>query len=199
MAKEKATVSKDGLKYTYELKDAKWDNGTPVTAKDFVYAWQRTVSNPDAEYNYLYGEGGACVANADDIVAGKKKASDLGVKAVNDTTLEITLSKPCAYFESLMSFPVFYPINQEFAEEKGDQFALTPENMLACGAFKMTSWETGSKYVLEKNPGILFVVDRTKAIGGDDSKDNVAANELIQKTDAGKMIKSLCFNQMFGI
>ena len=151
LAKEKATVSKDGLKYTYELKDAKWDNGTPVTAKDFVYAWQRTVSNPDAEYNYLYGEGGACVANADDIVAGKKKASDLGVKAVNDTTLEITLSKPCAYFESLMSFPVFYPINQEFAEEKGDQFALTPENMLACGAFKMTSWETGSKYVLEKN------------------------------------------------
>ena len=117
LAKEKATVSKDGLKYTYELKDAKWDNGTPVTAKDFVYAWQRTVSNPDAEYNYLYGEGGACVANADDIVAGKKKASDLGVKAVNDTTLEITLSKPCAYFESLMSFPVFYPINQEFAEE----------------------------------------------------------------------------------
>lgn len=151
LAKDKAKVSEDGLTYTYELRDAKWDNGTPVTANDFVYAWQRTASRADAEYNYLYGEGGACIANADDIIAGEKKANELGVKAINDTTLEITLSKPCAYFESLMSFPVFYPINEAFAEEKGDQFALTPENMLACGAYKMTSWETGSKYVLEKN------------------------------------------------
>ncbi len=151
LAKEKAKVSEDGLTYTYELRDAKWDNGKAVTANDFVYAWQRTVSNADAEYNYLYGEDGACIANADAIVAGDKKASELGVKAVNDTTLEVTLSKPCAYFENLMSFPVFFPINQEFAEEKGDQYALTPENMLSCGAYKMTSWETGSKYVLEKN------------------------------------------------
>lgn len=151
LAKEKAKVSEDKLTYTYELRDAKWDNGTTVTANDFVYAWQRTASSADAEYNYLYGEDGACIANADAIIAGEKKASELGVKAVNDTTLEITLSKPCAYFENLMSFPVFYPINQEFAEEKGDQFALTPENMLACGAYKMTSWETGSKFVLEKN------------------------------------------------
>ncbi|WP_455540128.1 peptide ABC transporter substrate-binding protein [Terrisporobacter sp.] len=161
LAKEKAKVSKDGLTYTYELRDAKWDNGTPVTAKDFVYAWQRTASSADAEYNYLYGEDGACVKNAEDVISGKKKPSELGVKAVNDTTLEITLSKPCAYFESLMSFPVFYPINQEFAEEKGDQFALTPENMLACGAYKMTSWETGSKYVLEKNES-YYDADKVK-------------------------------------
>lgn len=151
LAKDKAKVSEDGLTYTYELKEAKWDNGTPVTANDFVYAWQRTASSADAEYNYLYGADGACIANADEIIKGEKKPEELGVKALNDTTLEITLSKPCAYFEGLMSFPVFYPINQAFAEEKGDQYALTPENMLACGAYKMTSWETGSKYVLEKN------------------------------------------------
>lgn len=151
LAKDKAKISEDGLTYTYELKDAKWDNGTPVTANDFVYAWQRTASSTDAEYNYLYGEDGACIANADAVTSGEKEASELGVKAINDTTLEITLSKPCAYFESLMSFPVFYPINEAFATEKGDQYALTPENMLACGAYKMTSWETGSKYVLEKN------------------------------------------------
>ncbi len=151
LAKDKATVSEDGLTYTYELKDAKWDNGTPVTAKDFVYAWQRTASSPDAEYNYLYGSDGAGILNADEVIKGEKDASELGIKAVNDTTLEVTLTKPCDYFESLMSFPVFYPINQAFAEEKGDQYALTPENMLACGAYKMTSWETGSKYVLEKN------------------------------------------------
>ncbi|SCH70430.1 peptide ABC transporter substrate-binding protein [Romboutsia sp. 1001713B170207_170306_H8] len=151
LAKDKAKISEDGLTYTYELKDAKWDNGTTVTANDFVYAWQRTASSADAEYNYLYGEDGACIANADAVTSGEKEASELGVKAINDTTLEITLSKPCAYFESLMSFPVFYPINEAFATEKGDQYALTPENMLACGAYKMTSWETGSKYVLEKN------------------------------------------------
>ncbi len=151
LATDKATVSEDGLTYTYKLRDAKWDNGTPVTAQDFVYAWQRTASSPDAEYNYLYGQDGACIANADEVTSGDKKAEELGVKAVDETTLEITLSKPCAYFENLMSFPVFYPINQEFAEEKGDQFALTPENMLACGAYKMTTWETGSKYIMEKN------------------------------------------------
>ncbi|MGB4984926.1 MAG: peptide ABC transporter substrate-binding protein [Erysipelotrichaceae bacterium] len=152
LAKDKAVVSEDGLTYTYTLKDAKWDNGEPVTANDFVYAWRRTVSSPAAEYNYLYTEDGACLANAADIIKGVKDKSELGIKAVDDKTIVITLSKPCAYFESLMTFPVFFPINEKFAEEKGDQYALTPENLLACGAYKLSSWEKGTKYVVVKNP-----------------------------------------------
>ena len=151
LATDKATVSEDGLIYTYTLKDAKWENGDSVTADDFVFAWQRTISSPDAEYNYLYTDDGACILNAADIIEGKKDVSELGIKAVDEKTVEVTLSKPCEYFENLMSFPVFYPLNEKFVTEQGDQYALTPENLLSCGAYKMDTWEKGSKYELVKN------------------------------------------------
>ena len=77
LATDKAVVSKDGTTYTYTLKDAKWDNGDAVTADDFVYAWQRTVSSPDAEYSYLYTEDGACVLNAAEVMSGDKKVFDI--------------------------------------------------------------------------------------------------------------------------
>lgn len=148
---ESYTLSEDGLTYTFKLRDAKWDNGEPVTANDFVFGWNTTVKNSASEYAYLYTQDGACVKNADEIVYDQKDM-DLDIKAVDDKTFEVNLSKKCPYFLSLMTFPVFYPINQKFYEEKGDQYALTPENMLANGPYKMSSWVQGSSITLDKNP-----------------------------------------------
>ncbi len=146
------TVSDDGLVYTFTLRDdAKWSNGDAVTAGGFEFAWKSSIVNPDAEYAYLYGSDGAAIAGADEILAGEADASTLGVTAIDDTTLEVKLSVDTPYFLSLMTFPVFYPVNQAFVEEQGDQYALTPENLLANGAYKMVTWEKGTKIVLEKN------------------------------------------------
>lgn len=149
---ESYTLSDDELTYTFKLRDANWDNGEPVTADDFVFAWNMTVKDPAAEYAYLYTQDGASIKNADAIVYDDQKDLNLGVKAVDDKTLEVQLSKKCPYFVSLMTFPVFYPINQKFYEEQNGQYALSPQNLLANGPFKMVSWVQGSSVAMDKNP-----------------------------------------------
>ena len=149
---ESHTETEDGLVYTFKIREnANWSNGDPVTAADFVYAWSEALTSPDAEYAYLYTAGNASLLNADAIMAGEKDKSELGVKAIDAKTLEVTLSQKTPYFLSLMTFPVFYPVNQKFAEEQGDQYALIPEKMLACGPYVMKTWEKGTKIILEKN------------------------------------------------
>lgn len=147
---ESYDVSDDGLTYTFHLRDAVWSNDDPVTAQDFEYAWNATIKNPAAEYAYLFGSDGACIKNADEILGGDDSL-DLAAKAVDEKTFEVELSKKCPYFLSLMSFPVFYPVNEAFAEEQGDQYALAAENMIANGPYKLVSWSKGNKLVLEKN------------------------------------------------
>ncbi len=146
------TVSEDGLTYTFKLRDdAKWSNGDPVVAGGFEFAWKSSIVNPDAEYAYLFGSDGVNIAGADAILANEAEASTLGVTAIDDYTLEVKLAAPVPYFLGMMTFPVFYPVNEAYVTEKGDQYALTPENLLANGAFKMVTWEKGAKIVLEKN------------------------------------------------
>lgn len=147
---ESYDLSEDELTYTFHLRDAQWDNGDPVTADDFVFAWNCTAKNPKAEYAYLYTQDGACVKNADEIVYDSADM-DLGIKAVDDKTFEVQLSKKCPYFLSLMTFPVFYPINQKFFEEQGDQYALTPDALLANGPYKLKEWTKGASLKLDKN------------------------------------------------
>ncbi|WP_040949471.1 peptide ABC transporter substrate-binding protein [Gorillibacterium massiliense] len=149
---EKADVSADGKTYTFTIRDAKWSNGTPVTAKDFEFAWKRLV-NPETASEYSFIMGVAGVKNADDIVAGKKGIDELGVKATDDKTLVVELDRPVAFFNSLMAFPSFYPINEAFYKEKGAQYALTADALLANGPFKMKTWDVGgTTFFLEKNP-----------------------------------------------
>lgn len=89
---ESYDLSDDELTYTFHLRDAKWSNGEPVTAQDFVFAWNETVKSPKAEYSYLFTQDGACIKNADEIVYDQKDA-DLAVKAVDDKTLEVQLPR----------------------------------------------------------------------------------------------------------
>ena len=144
-------VSDDGLVYTFHLADAKWSNGDPVTASDFVYAWQR-LDNPDTASEYAFILDTVHIANAAAVNAGEADPSELGVKAVDDKTLEVTLTLPCDFFLSLLAFPSFFPLNQKFYEEQGDQFALSPDNLLYCGPYTMTGYQQGSEYTFEKNP-----------------------------------------------
>lgn len=151
-------VSEDGLTYTFTLKDASWSNGTAVTANDFVYAWRRALSE-GSDYSYLFGGGGANIKNAKAIINDGADVTTLGVTAIDDKTLQVELESSCAFFEALLAFPPFFPLNEEFVESCGDQYATSVDNLLSCGAFTLTSWEIGTKVVMAKNESYYDVED----------------------------------------
>lgn len=137
----KTKVSKDGKKYTFTLrKNAKWSNGDKVTAKDFVYSWQRTVAPKTAsQYAYLF-DG---IKNADAINKGKKPLSSLGIKADGNYKLTVTLDKKLPYFKLLMGFPIFFPQNKAAVQKYGKKYGTSSSTMVYDGPFKINKW-TGS-------------------------------------------------------
>jgi len=138
-AAEMAEVSDDGLTYKIKLReDAKWSNGDPVTADDYVYGWQRTADPATgAEYAYLYGY----VENGNDIIEGDKEPSELGIEAVDDYELEVRLDTPTPFFDYLLAFPSFFPQPQDVVEEKGEDYAKTDEDSVYNGPFTLTEFE----------------------------------------------------------
>jgi oligopeptide transport system substrate-binding protein len=153
-------VSDDGLTYTFHLADAKWSNGTAVTAADFVYGWQKLV-DPAVASEYAFIVDTIHVVNAADCISGAKPITDLGVEATDDKTFVVHLSLPCSFLPGLMAFPPFFPLNQAYYESQGDQYSLTPENMIYCGPYVMSSWTAGSGYTFTKNPD-YFKADEVK-------------------------------------
>ncbi len=147
------TYNDDKSVLTIKLKqDLKWSNGEPITAKDFVFAWQRAIDpKVAAPYGAYFMEGK--IKNASEIVAGTAKLEDLGIVAKDDYTLEITLVRALPYIESYLTFPLFYPQNQKYFEEQGADYAKDAAHLLYNGPFKMTKWDgpTGTEWVLEKN------------------------------------------------
>ncbi|CBG88522.1 oligopeptide ABC transporter substrate-binding protein OppA [Citrobacter rodentium] len=137
--------------WTFHLrKDAKWSDGSPVTAQDFVYSWQR-LANPNTASPYAsylqYGH----IVNIDDIVAGKKPVTELGVKAVDDHTFEVTLSEPVPYFYKLLVHPSVSPVPKAVVEKFGDKWT-QPANIISNGAYKLKDWVVNERIVLERNP-----------------------------------------------
>ena len=165
---ESYETSDDGLTWTFHLRqDAKWSNGTPVTAKDFVFGWQRAV-DPDvaSEYAYMLSDIGQ-VKNAQDIIDGKKDKSELGVTAVDDYTLKVELNAPVSYFLSLMYFPTYYPVNEEFFNTCADTFGTSPETTLSNGAFVLDQYEpAATEFHLTKNPD-YYDADKVSLTGLD--------------------------------
>lgn len=161
-------TSDDGLTWTFHLrKDAKWSNGTPVTAKDFVFGWQRAV-DPDvaSEYAYMLSDIGQ-VKNAAEIIDGTKDKSELGVTAVDDNTLQVELNAPVSYFLSLMYFPTYYPVNEEFFNTCPDTYGTSPETTLSNGAFVLDSYEPAATEIhLTKNAD-YYDADKIKLAGID--------------------------------
>ncbi len=130
-------VSKDGKTYTFTIRNAKWSDGSKITAQDFVYSWKRTVT-PATKSQYAYLFSG--VKNADEIVAGKKSPSTLGVKAQGEHTFIVTLDKPITYFKKLMTYPLFGPISEKAVKKWGSKYATKAQYMLYSGPFKLTGW-----------------------------------------------------------
>ncbi|MEC3705074.1 peptide ABC transporter substrate-binding protein [Bacillus altitudinis] len=140
MADGEPVANKDKTVYNIKIKDAKWSNGDPVKAQDFVYAWQRAL-DPEQKSEYgpymMVGK----IKNADKVYNKKAKPEELGIKAVSDKELQITLEKPIPYFQSLLSFPTFYPVNEKFVKEQGDKYAKTAKNLVYNGPFELSSWD----------------------------------------------------------
>lgn len=127
----------NGKTYTFPLRHSKWSNGKPVTAHDFVYAWRRTVDPATAsQYAYIF-EG---IKNAADISAGKKSPKTLGVKALDDYTLQVTLDQPIPYFTKLMANSTFMPIYKPSVDKAGKQYGLHSKGMIFNGPFKLINW-----------------------------------------------------------
>lgn len=144
------TLSDDGLVYTFTLRDGiSWSDGTPVTANDFVYAFQRLMDPATgAEYAYLqYSIKNAEAINAGDI----EDVSQLGVKAIDDSTVEITLERPTAYFIGALTHYTAYPLPQHVIEEQGDDWVKI-DNIVTNGPYQPVDWVPGSHVTTEKNP-----------------------------------------------
>lgn len=150
IAADEGVISEDGLTYTYTLRDdAVWSNGDPVTANDFVYAMQKLV-DPDtgASYSYL----AETIENAPEIMAGEADVSELGVTANGDHEITFNLTQPTPYFEFLLAFTAFFPQNEAFVEEQGDNYGTSSEALLANGPFTLENWDgTGLTWDLVKN------------------------------------------------
>ncbi|EMF0719476.1 oligopeptide ABC transporter substrate-binding protein OppA [Citrobacter freundii] len=142
--------NKDFKVWTFHLrKDAKWSDGTPVTAEDFVYSWQR-LANPNTASPYAsylqYGH----IVNIDDIIAGKKPVTDLGVKAIDNHTFEVTLSEPVPYFYKLLVHSSVSPVPKAVVEKFGDKWT-QPANIVSNGSYKLKDWVVNERIVLERN------------------------------------------------
>lgn len=142
--------SPDNKVWTFKLRDAKWSNGDPVTAHDFVYSMQRLV-NPQTASPYATYLAGLKVVNAQDIIDGKAKPDTLGVKALDDKTLEITLLEPVPYFPNALFHTSVKPVNKKVVEAHGDKWT-APENFVGNGAYKLKEWKVNERIVLERNP-----------------------------------------------
>jgi oligopeptide transport system substrate-binding protein len=148
----KATVSEDGLHYRIKLKkEARWSDGVPVKAKDYVYSWQRTV-DPDttAGHAYMFQP----VKNAQKILKGELDKKQLGIRAINDYELEITLEKATPYFDYLLALPVFFPQRQDIVEKHKRRYAKTDQLAVYNGPFVLSNFDgpgTDTTWVLKKN------------------------------------------------
>ncbi|MBJ3815538.1 oligopeptide ABC transporter substrate-binding protein OppA [Shimwellia pseudoproteus] len=143
--------NKDFTVWTFHLrKDAKWSNGEPVTAQDFVYSWQRLVDPKTASPYASYSQYGHIV-NVNDIIDGKKAPSELGVKALDDHTLQVTLSEPVPYFYKLLVNPAMSPVYKPAIEKFGEKWT-QPANIVTNGAYKLKDWVVNERIVMERNP-----------------------------------------------
>ncbi|MFC6253325.1 peptide ABC transporter substrate-binding protein [Secundilactobacillus hailunensis] len=146
----KTTQTNNGRHYVIDMRhNTKWSNGDTVTAKDFVYSWQRTVDPKTAsQYSYLFSG----IKNADAISKGKMAPNTLGIKATGKYQLTINLDHQIPYFKLLLGFPVFYPQNQKVVNKYGNGYGTRSDRMVYNGPYKLTKWNgTGTTWTLAKN------------------------------------------------
>lgn len=179
--------SEDGLTWTFKLrKNSVWSNGTPVTAKDFEYSWKRTL-NPDtaSEYAYIMYD----VEGAQDYNLNDGDVEKVGVRAIDDYTLEVKLVRPIAYFPELMSFQTFFPQNQEFVEACGDSYGTAADKQLYNGPFTLSTWKKEDIFTLTKNDNYWDAANvKLQTINNKIVKDTGSAVNLYEANEIDKVI-----------
>lgn len=141
-------ISDDGLTYTFKIRDMKWDDDKPITAKDYEYSIKRTI-NPKT--GAAYGGMFSMLKNAAAANKGKANLDDVGIKALDDKTLEFKLDKPCPYFLGLTSFYTFAPQRQDLVEKFGDKYGTEANTMFSSGPFVLKEWVHNNKLTFVKN------------------------------------------------
>jgi len=190
--------------WTFHLRDGiKWSDGSPVTANDFVYAWQR-LANPEtaADYSYMIDT----VVNWNEIQEGTKTPEELGVRAVDDATFEVTLITAVPYFLDIAGFPACYPVQKATIDANGDQWTLkTPAEYVGNGPYKLKEWKHQDYILMEKNPEhwdyanlgpdeikFYLIDDQNAMLNGFDSGeldyiDDVPINEIPRLLESGAL------------
>ena len=196
---EKYTISPDGLTYTFYLKpNITWSDGKPVTAKDFEYAWLRLLDpKAGSEYSYM---GTSYIKNAKAFFDGKAKASEVGVKALDDKTFQVVLESKVPYFLNLTTFFSFMPVRKDIVEKYGDGWEKNPKTCISNGPFVLESYKIGDNLTIAKNPKyydsknvkidkvkMVFVSDQTTALNAFNAGD-IHVNPEIPPAEIPRLI-----------
>ncbi len=210
-------VNENKTLYTFHLrKDAKWSDGQPVTANDFDYAWNRAL-HPDTAAEYAYQL--FYIKNAPEYNEGATNSKALGIKVVDEYTLEVELSAPTPYFLTLTTFPTLFPVRQDIVETNSKQWALNPETYIGNGPFKLVEWQSKdhmkfvpNEFYWDRNRVKLdavvktFIAEASTMLAGYEAGeldviDSVPLNEIdnLKQNDEFQMITQLgtyyyCFN-----
>lgn len=143
--------NKDNAVWTFHLRPGiTWSDGSPITAQDVVWSWQRLVT-PATASPYASYPGNMHIMNAADIALGKKTPDTLGVKAINDTTLEVTLTQPTSAFLAMLAHPSMVPLDKVLIGRYGDKW-VKPEHFVGSGAYHLSQWVVNERIVAERNP-----------------------------------------------
>lgn len=212
---EDYAISDDGITYTFYLRDAVWSDGEPVTAYDFEYSFLRTL---DPETGSSQVDSFDSILNAKEYYNGEiTDSSKVGVKALDEKTLELTLTKSDPFFLSELAQGInFYPIRQDYVEKYGADYGSSPDNFIGCGPFKLTEWVQSASITMEKNELYwdkdniklekvtnLIVPDENTLVGmydlGEvDAVYSISATQTKLYTDYGNRtggtLQYLCFN-----
>ena len=175
-------ISEDNLTYTFHLRDAKWSDGQPIKASDFVYAWKRAVDPATAaEYGYqmYYLKNGEAINN------GEKPVDELGVKAIDDKTLEVTLENITPYFLQLTAFPTYMPVREDVVSADPEGWALNMDTYIGNGPFKVQEWKHDDVLKLVKNEN-YYDADKVK-LDGIDYVFIVEASTAVSAFESGEI------------
>ena len=145
---ERWTITETGATF-YLRADARWSNGTPVTAHDFVFAW-RTAIDPASASRYAFIL--FPIRHAEAINQGQRPVGDLGVRATDDQTLIVEFERPIAHFDKLVAYTTYYPVNEAFYRSTNGRYGADYDTMLYNGPFMLTRWVHGAQLRMEKNP-----------------------------------------------
>jgi oligopeptide transport system substrate-binding protein len=155
LAKDMPKISSDGLTYTIDIRDnANWSDGQPVKAQDFVYSFKRTLDPATkGQYSFVVAwiKGGEAVTKAKTPEEVKKAQDALGVKAISDKQLEITLEKPVTFFTQMLAFGTFLPQREDFVTKAGDKYGAEADKVIGAGPFILSKWDHGQTLELVKN------------------------------------------------